>query len=243
MSSLFSLSSTMQVFTSTLHFLCLLAVADQALLAVDRDYDFERQSPGDLIATWEHPVSSRFALGSTTGTWTRAERGTLEWQTTENSNSTTDLIGGVQVAFDSRHGEFDKSGTINAQATVISLCGGGQFHLIPSRARATIDPTIAITGRAGVGFQSGTIEGFPVYGSNQTGNGSLSPLRYEFGLGIDAGVTLKRRITVLAGIGTSWFLANQATYVSAGGGGSTVVVSAQYAGSEIYTHLGIGVRF
>lgn len=231
----------------TSRFLCLLSLTGPALLAADRDDyddDFRRSSPGEIIATWEHPVSSRFTLGNANGTWSHAERGAVEWQVTERSSSTTDLIGGVQAAVDSRRGEFDNNaGTIEVQALVVSLCGGGQFHLAPTRARATLDPIIAITGRAGVGFQDGSVEGYPVSGSAQSGSGTLSPLRYEFGLGIDVGVTIKRRVTVLAGVGTSWFLANQATYVSAGGSGSTVAVSAQYAGSEIYTHFGVGIRF
>ena len=196
---------------------------------------------------WEHPLSDTFSFGTERGSWSRAERLAVELRLPTDAGDRVSPWGGLHIGGDTRAGEFDMNadgsggGHVSADALVLALTGGGRFHFFDREKRGSVDPAIALFGRAGVGFQDGRVTGYQT--AQGPASGDLSPLRYEFAVGTAFELVLKKNILLSAGVGVTWMFANQATFVRVENGQGTAVVSATYAGFEVFSRLGAGIRF
>lgn len=225
---------------------CLLAVCG---LAAADPYDVDawranQLGDGAVVAIYEHPLDDNFNMGTIDGTWTHADRIGGEFRVFQPPGRSMPIEswGGLLMAGDTRHGTFNHGlGNLDVDAFMIMAEGGVGAHFLPERSRGILALQASFFGRLGIGFQDGYISGYPTpFGLAQ---GSLAPIRYEMAVGGELQATIARRLYAVAGVGVTWFLASQAAYVSVGGSGSTVAVSATGVGSEAFGRFGLGLRF
>jgi hypothetical protein len=219
-------------------------------------------STSTLTAIYEHPFDDHLTVGDQKGTWTRAERYGVQFLIEEQDRRIAPC-GGVLVAWDERQAEFTMGGSIDTHALVTDLVGGGRFHLFDPEAGRTLDPSLALMGRAGIGFQNGNITN--LYTPYGMASGEVQPIRYEFGLVAEGRVEVARGLSLTAGVGTTWWFANKSTTLvigtqpppasqrpptaspnqssSQGTYGAYATVSAEELGSEAWFQVGAGWRF
>lgn len=219
-------------------------------------------SASTLTAVYERPFDDRLTVGEQKGAWTRAERYGVQFLVEEQDRRLAPC-GGVLVAWDERQAEFTMGGSLDTHALICDLVGGGRVHLFDPEAGRTLDPSLALMGRAGIGFQNGNITN--LYTPYGMASGEVQPIRYEFGLVAEGRVEIARGLNLTAGVGTTWWFANQSTTLvigtqpppgyqrppaaapyqstAQGGYGAAASVSAEQVGSEAWFQLGLGWRF
>ncbi|MCK6490946.1 MAG: hypothetical protein L6R48_22055 [Planctomycetes bacterium] len=219
-------------------------------------------STSTLTAIYEKPFDTTLTVGDQKGEWTRAERYGVQFLV-EEAERRLAPCGGVLVAWDERQADFTLGGSIDTQALVCDLVGGVRGHLFDPERGAAIDPSLAVMGRAGIGFQNGNITN--LYTPYGMASGEVQPIRYEFGLVAEGRVEVMRGLQLTAGVGTTWWFANQSTtlvvgtlpppasqrppaaapYQSSSQGtyGAAASVSAENLGSEAWFQVGLGWRF
>lgn len=218
-------------------------------------------STSTLTAIYEKPFETDLTVGDQKGTWTRAERFGVQFLVEEEDRRLAPC-GGVLVAWDERKADFNLGGGIDTEALVCDLVGGVRGHLFDPEAGRAIDPSLALMGRAGIGFQNGNITN--LYTPYGMASGEVQPIRYEFGLVAEGRVEIARGLSLTAGVGTTWWFANQSTTLligtpppaasqrpptasphssSQGSYGAYATVSAEELGSEAWFQVGAGWRF
>ncbi|MBA3937042.1 MAG: hypothetical protein H0X38_06245 [Planctomycetes bacterium] len=197
-------------------------------------------TPLELVAIWEPLMSRDFDLVGVQGRWSKAERYGAELRLGSEPDEVIGPWGGLHVSWDTREGSFP-GGDIDVHALMLALTGGVMFHFLPTIHPTNFDPGLAIFGRAGVGFQSGHFDNYPT--DQGPVSGSVSPLRYEWALGTELQVTLFRRAVLTAGVGVTWWFANESTTVTSVGGTTTVAIDTSFSGMETWSRIGLGFRF
>jgi hypothetical protein len=223
------------VWSSTL--LMLLAVPLAAAQPLMHDTDVT------VSLIYERPISDEFHVGDLGGTWQQADRFGIETIFAEQFASRVVPRGGFHVALDDRKGSVDGGGTVDGHALVTALTGGAEGRLFDGPRRA-IDPRLGLLGRAGVGFQDGTMTDIPT--ANGPASGDLAPLRYEFAVLLEGRMETTFGLELMAGLGTTWWFANRSTSLdidNSGGTGATATVNAEYSGNETFVRAGAGWRF
>ncbi len=215
----------------------------QPLLGEDlHDLDYLTQTPrrGELVAIYEQALSSGFSMAGYQGTWTRADRIGGEIRIAPEGD-TWSPWGGLQVAQENLKGDFDVGGSVSSSTTFFDLIGGGLVHVMPENSRSFFDPGLVIFGRAGVGFQNGSVNNLETGSGPESG--TLPDLRYEFGLGTEIEVCIARRLVLSGGVGINWNFANQSTIIVSNNGNTATSIQAVYTGALPYGRLGLGFRF
>lgn len=208
----------------------------------DLDYLTDTKRRGELVAIYEQALSNSFSVDGYDGRWTTADRIGGEIRIAPEGGDTWSPWGGLQVAQETLKGTFTDGGTINSSTTFIDLTGGGMIHLRPENERRNFDPGIVLFGRAGVGFQSGSVKNLDT-GANGDESGTLPSLRYEFGLGTELEVAIARRLILSGGVGINWNFANESTVLISNNGKTATSIQAVYTGALPYWRVGLGIRF
>jgi hypothetical protein len=204
---------------------------------------------------YEKPITDDFQIGKIDGTWERADRYAAEAIFAEKTRDRLVPRGGFHLAYDDRKGTTAGNGVIDGHTIVTALTGGGEVRMFDGPRRA-LDPRLGVLGRAGIGFQDGTISNLPTaYGA---ASGDLAPIRYEFALIFEGRVETTWGLELMAGLGTTWWFANEYTRLTVNtipnqnngnpqpapyNTGATATVMAEYSGNETFARCGASWRF